>query len=127
MPERAGAERFRYTLTECSGVFRQGPPKSRSGIRSLRLPEVAVDALKDHQKIQEDAGLANSEVVFCDSEGGLLRKSNFIQRVYKPLLERIDLKGFRFHDLRHTAATLLLARGVHPKLSSHVWDTLRSA
>ncbi len=34
---------------------------------------------------------------------------------FKPLLKRAELKGVRFHDLRHTCATLLLSRGVHPK------------
>ena len=34
---------------------------------------------------------------------------------FKPLLKRAELKGLRFHDLRHTCATLLLSRGVHPK------------
>ena len=34
---------------------------------------------------------------------------------FKPLLKRAELKGVRFHDLRHTCATLLLSRSVHPK------------
>ena len=37
-------------------------------------------------------------------------------RSFKPLLERTGLPSIRFHDLRHTCATLLLAKGVHPKL-----------
>jgi integrase len=39
-----------------------------------------------------------------------------MNRSFKPLLKRADLPKIRFHDLRHTAATLLLSRGVHPKL-----------
>ena len=35
---------------------------------------------------------------------------------FKPLLERAELPDIRFHDLRHTCATLLLSRGHHPKL-----------
>lgn len=112
----SGRLSVRRTLIECSGVFQLGPPKSRSSIRSLRLPEIAVAALQDHRAIQADANLAENEFVFSDSEGGPLRKSNFTKRVYKPLLERTGLQGFRFHDLRHTSATLLLARGVHPKI-----------
>ncbi|MBI3469167.1 MAG: site-specific integrase [Planctomycetes bacterium] len=44
------------------------------------------------------------------------RKDNFIRRSFLPLLERAGLARIRFHDLRHTAATLMLAEGVHPKV-----------
>jgi integrase len=37
------------------------------------------------------------------------------RRTFKPLLKRVGLERVRFHDLRHTCATLLLSRGVHPK------------
>ena len=36
-------------------------------------------------------------------------------RSFKPLLKRAGLPPIRFHDFRHTAATLLLSKGVHPK------------
>jgi integrase len=39
-----------------------------------------------------------------------------VRRHFKPLLKRADLPDIRFHDLRHTCATLLLGRGVHPKV-----------
>lgn len=104
------------TLIECNGAFHFGPPKSRSGVRSIRLPELAIAALRDHLRMQKDAGLDKAETVFCDSVGGPLRKSNFANRHFKPLLKRLELEGFRFHDLRHTSATLLLAQGVHPKI-----------
>ena len=45
-----------------------------------------------------------------------MRASNVINRSFKPLLKHAGLPEIRFHDLRHTAATLLLSRGVHPKL-----------
>src|SRR5215471_908853 len=43
-------------------------------------------------------------------------KSNLLRRSFLPLLRRTGLPTIRFHDLRHTAATLLLAQGVHPKI-----------
>jgi integrase len=55
-------------------------------------------------------------LVFCDTHGGPLRKSNLLRRSFLPLLKRAGLSAMRFHDLRHTAATLLLAQGVHPKI-----------
>ena len=41
-------------------------------------------------------------------------------RHFKPLLRRTGLPDIRFHDLRHTCATLLLTRGVHPKIVSEM-------
>ena len=49
-------------------------------------------------------------------EKGMLRRSNVIRRSFKPLLEKAELPAIRFHDLRHSAATLLLSQGVHPKV-----------
>jgi integrase len=43
-----------------------------------------------------------------------------LHRHYRPLLKRLDLPPVRFHDLRHTAATLLLLQGVHPKVVSEM-------
>jgi hypothetical protein len=40
--------------------------------------------------------------------------SNLLHRSLSPLLERAGLPRARFHDPRHSAATLLLSRGVHP-------------
>jgi integrase len=39
---------------------------------------------------------------------------------WKPLLRRAELPDIRFHDLRHTCATLLLTKGVHPKIVSEM-------
>jgi integrase len=44
-----------------------------------------------------------------------LNRHNVTQRSFKPLLAKAGLPQIRFHDLRHTAATVLLSRGVHPK------------
>ncbi len=40
---------------------------------------------------------------------------NLTARSFKPLLKRAELPNIRLHDLRHTRATLLLGKGVHPK------------
>ena len=61
-------------------------------------------------------GLTASPWVFCDTQGGPIHKQNLVRRSFKPLLKEAGLPDIRFHDLRHTAATLLLAKGVHPKI-----------
>ena len=45
-----------------------------------------------------------------------MRRSHFHKNVFKPLLKKAGLPDIRFHDLRHTSATLLLSAGVHPKV-----------
>ena len=54
--------------------------------------------------------------MFTNTTGGPLRRSHFHASVFKPLLTAAQLPAIRFHDLRHTSATLLLAAGVHPKV-----------
>jgi integrase len=46
--------------------------------------------------------------------------TNLLDRSFACLLEQADLPRVRFHDLRHTAATLLLGQGVHPKVVSEM-------
>lgn len=51
----------------------------------------------------------------------MINPSNLRQRSFAPLLKKAKLPQIRFHDLRHTCATLLLSRNVHPK---HVQELL---
>lgn len=53
--------------------------------------------------------------MFVSEVGTPLNRHNLSQRSFKPLLKRAGLPNIRFHDLRHTCATLLLSRGVHAK------------
>ena len=59
----------------------------------------------------EDNGL-----VFATGVGTPISRADLITRSFKPLLRTAGLPNIRFHDLRHTCATLLLAKGVHAKL-----------
>ena len=52
--------------------------------------------------------------MFATSKGTPHDAQNIINRYFKPLLKRAELPDIRWHDLRHTYATLLLARGTHP-------------
>jgi integrase len=52
--------------------------------------------------------------------GRPLHPSHLLVREFYPLLRRAGLPSIRFHDLRHTAATLLLRRGVNPKVVSEM-------
>lgn len=59
-----------------------------------------------------------SDVVFVSSRGSWVDATNLRVRSWEPLLRKAGLPDFRFHDLRHTCATLLLLANVHPKVVS---------
>ncbi len=63
---------------------------------------------------------ADRGLVFATARGTPLGAQNIGNRHFKPLLNRADLPSVRWHNLRHTCATLLLGRGVHPKLVQHL-------
>jgi integrase len=54
--------------------------------------------------------------VFCNDQGKPLHAANLLRRSFHPLLEKAGLPRLRFHDLRHSTASLLLAQNVHPKI-----------
>lgn len=105
----------RRQLTEDAGVLSFAEPKTAAGRRRVDLPAFAVEALRQHRKALLQEGHPGP-LVFCDSEGNPVRKSNLIRRSFAKILVRAGVPRIRFHDLRHTAATLLLAEGVHPKI-----------
>ena len=55
-------------------------------------------------------------LIFATTIGTPINPENLVQRSFEPLLKKADLPEIRFHDLRHTCATLLLGRGVHTKI-----------
>lgn len=119
----AGTLQVRRTLsTATGGGFRFGPPKTAKSRRSIRLPSIALAALKRHRKTQLEertklAGLfVDRGMVFTSQTGTPVMRQDLITRSFKPLLRKARLPDIRFHDLRYTCATLLLVKGVHIKL-----------
>jgi len=91
--------------------------------RNAHLTPRALEALRRHRAGQNEMRLAagvlweGNDLIFPTRTGGVMRPSTLTDDHFKPLLERAGLpRSVRFHDLRLTAATLLLSRGVHPKL-----------
>jgi integrase len=101
-------------------------PKTERSRRQVVLPPMAVKALQGHRLRQNTERLhagplwEENDLVFPNHVGRPLSSQNLVQRHFHPLLERLSLPKIRFHDLRHTAATLLLAEGVHPKIVSEM-------
>jgi integrase len=97
------------------------PDPKQGSKRLIKLPAKAADALGGHyERRAHEAKKANglyrdAGLVFASELGTPLDASNVVNRSFKPLLRRAGLPSIRFHDLRHTCATLLLMRHVHPK------------
>ena len=107
-----------------SGTLVFSEPKNASR-RTVDLPQRAQEALRTHRKRQLEEKLRASsykasDLVFATRKGTPLEAQNIVSRQFKPLLKRAGLPPVRWHDLRHTCATLLLGRGVHPKLVQHL-------
>lgn len=118
----AGTVRVRQTLGRGSGEFRIGEPKSRTSRRQLALPEAVVEALKARKTAQKTDKLKAGDVwrndwdlVFTTAIGEPLNPSSLTRR-FRLLLASLKLPQMRFHDLRHSCASLLIAEGVHPRL-----------
>ncbi len=106
----------RSTLIEINGKLSLAEPKTPKSRRRVDLPQFVVEALTKHRAQSVREGFAKEPWVFCNSAGGPLRRTHFHINHFKPMLASAELPAIRFHDLRHTSATLLLAAGVHPKI-----------
>ncbi len=112
--------RVRRTLTRKGTGYTLGEPKTKKSRRTIRLTKRAVEALRSHRRRQLEEKLASghyedSGLVFAGIGGGLINPSNLRNRSFAPLLQRADLPRITFHDLRHTCASLLFQKNVHPK------------
>ena len=116
----AGTLQVRRVFSEARSGRIFETPKSGKG-RNIRLTRRAVAVLRAHRKCQLEERMARAKLwqeqglVFPSTVGTPLSARN-LQRQFKILLDRAGLpRSFRFHDLRHTCATLLLRQGVHAK------------
>ena len=117
-----GTLRVGRALVREGGRHTLGETKTRRGRRQVNLTPRTVAALKAHRKRQLEERMKHAGsptdygLIFATSTGAPINPENLVKRSFKPLLKRAGLPEIRFHDLRHTCATLLLGRGVHPKL-----------
>jgi integrase len=96
-------------------------PKSRAGRRVVMLGSEALARLQRHRLVQESekrragSNWHENGLIFPSSIGTPSEPKNMYRR-FKMTLQEAGLPDVRFHDLRHTAATLMLLQGIHPKV-----------
>lgn len=116
----------RHTLHYMAGRWSLTEPKTPRSRRQVALSETALAAIRRQKARQAADRLGAGEAwtdhgfVFADAFGEPLHGSRITERRLRPLLKSYALPSIRFHDLRHTAATLMLAGGVNPKVVSEM-------
>jgi integrase len=97
----AGTVSIRYQYVELSGQLVVGPPKSRAGLRTVRIPATIVTELREHMTAY--TGSDPAALVFTGVLGGVLRRGNFRRDSgWAEPVGKLGVPGLHFHDLRHT-------------------------
>jgi integrase len=123
---RATMQRTKEGLTFCE-------PKTAGSRRQIALTSQAITALRRHRANQAEERLRmgpsweDKDLVFCTANGRPIEATNLLRRSFKPLLKKAGLPNLRFHDLRHTAATICLKKKVPAKVVSEMLGHSRIA
>ena len=111
--------RVQWALVRVPGAgWSLAETKNKKG-RTVTLPAVAHRPLRRWQaeeRLRLGAGYLEQGFMFATASGQPLDLTNLKKKHFKPLLKRAKLPDIRLYDLRHTAASLLLANGEHPKV-----------
>lgn len=104
-----------------SAIFKD--PKTEGSIAQVNFDPAFSPLFDEQKKLQEAAQLAYGlgykkelDLVFTSKNGGPIKRRNLVDEHFYTLLKKADIPKMRFHDLRHSCATLLLQAGVHPRL-----------
>jgi len=113
---RRGTLRVQASLQRVGGQLAFTPPKTKRSRRAIPLPRAVVKVLREHRACQEveraSAEMwADDDLVFTTSIGTPIEPRN-LSRHFEALRERAKVRKVRFHDLRHSCASLLFELGV---------------
>ena len=106
-------------------VYVEAEPKTQKSRRNVVIASFALELLKQHRvqqletKLQAGTAWQEHDYVFCTLVGTHLGPNHVVEE-FKKLLKKAELPDIRFHDLRHSAASLLLTAGVHPKIVQEI-------
>ncbi len=120
----AGSLGVRGTLLRTKEGMTISEPKTAGSRRHVSVGITAIEALRRHrvnqtaERLLKGPAWKDNDLVFANEVGKPVEDTNLRRRSFEPLLTRAAVPRIRFHDLRHTAATLLLGQGIHPKIVS---------
>jgi integrase len=113
-----GVLHVRRALKDVNGRLELGPTKTRAQ-RTVSLPTFLRQMLAEHLSQPSPGGTGPDAPVFTMKGGGRLRHGLVYGRYFRRAVAAAlppETHGLRFHDLRHTCASLSIAAGAHPKL-----------
>ncbi|MDP2674252.1 MAG: site-specific integrase [Dehalococcoidia bacterium] len=120
----SGTMRITRTAVRLPGVgVVFSTPKTQRAVRPVALSRDTVDVLRRRRLAQLETRLTlgpayeDQDLVFAWATGRP-QDRGAVRRELQKLAAKAGFEGLRFHDLRHTAATLMLAAGVNPKVAS---------
>lgn len=103
------------SASRVKGQLVEGTPKTKAGRRMVLIGPALCDRLRAHLG---DRVLDRAGYVFAAADGGPLNYGTFYGLYFRRAVQEAlptHLHGLRFHDLRHTYASLLVEQGAHPK------------
>ena len=112
----------RQQVYRLKGEWVFSEPKTAASRRTISLSGACVEALRSHRarQLEERLGVGaeweDNDLVFSNRLGRPMAKENLLRGSFWPLLEKAGLPHVRFHDLRHSCASMLLAANVNPKV-----------
>jgi integrase len=118
----SGWLQIRGSLQRVNGALKVMETKTKHSQRRVSLTASAVAALRRHRALQAEERLRLGaaweayDLVFPNEAGRPIGAASLLRRYFHPALKRAGLPQMRFHDLRHSAASLMLHQGVHPKV-----------
>jgi len=111
----------RQLLPLKGGATLEETTKTKQGRRSISLTDDAIKVLaaqrqkQAQEKLRLGPAYQDKGLVFCREDGAPVDPRTFTKH-FQRILQKAGLPKIRFHDLRHTHASLLLSRGIHPKI-----------
>jgi integrase len=100
------------SVEDHKGILREKESKTKACRRKVVVsPKTATVLAQHRERMAGEKEFHQSSLIFPNVDGQWLRCSNFHRDCFKPALKRAGLPDIRFHDLRHTCATLLLLAG----------------
>ncbi|MFR5846048.1 MAG: site-specific integrase [Oscillospiraceae bacterium] len=113
-----GVLKIQRAISRQNGKVVEAPLKTKNAYRTLPLSADAIDVLK-----MQKCKIGNSEWVFPSPTGGPMSPDSVLHMLQR-VLKRAGLPRIRFHDLRHTFATMALQNGVDVKTVSSMLGSL---